>query len=69
MEVEGATMGAMVGGAAVAAIGVGIMAGVLPVIGPALAVGPITVSLLNAVGGAAVAGLAGALIGSRIRQV
>lgn len=69
MEVEYATMGAMVGGAAAAAVGTFIMAGVLPTIGPVLAAGPVAVSLLNALGGAAVVGLAGGLIGSRIHTV
>jgi hypothetical protein len=37
--------------------------GVIPVIGPILAVGPLAAALISAAGGAAVAGIAGALIG------
>jgi hypothetical protein len=60
---EGAAIGAATGAAAGAAIGAGIVAGVIPVIGPVLAIGTLGTILLNAAGGAAVAGLAGALIG------
>jgi hypothetical protein len=63
---EGAAVGAAVGAATTAAVGAGIMAGVIPVIGPVLALGPLGVTLLNAAGGAAAAGLAGALVGSGI---
>jgi hypothetical protein len=65
---EGAAIGAGVGAATAAAVGAGIMAGVIPVIGPVLALGPIAVTLLNAAGGAAVAGLAGALIGAGVSE-
>ena len=37
--------------------------GVIPVIGPILAVGPLAAALISAAGGAAVAGVAGTLIG------
>ena len=60
---EGAVAGAVAGGAAGAAVGAGILAGVIPVIGPVLAVGALGTVLLNAAGGAALAGIAGALIG------
>jgi hypothetical protein len=60
---EGAAIGAATGAVATAAVGAGIMAGVIPVIGPVLAMGPLAVTLLNAAGGAAVAGIAGALVG------
>ena len=60
---EGLAIGAAAGAASGAAIGVGILAGVLPVIGPVLALGTIGTVLFNAIGGAAAAGLAGALIG------
>lgn len=63
---EGAAVGAAVGAASTAAVGAGIMAGVIPVIGPVLALGPLAVTLLNAAGGAAAAGLAGALVGAGI---
>lgn len=39
------------------------MMGVIPVIGPVLALGPLAVTLLNAVGGAAAGTVAGALVG------
>ena len=37
--------------------------GVIPVIGPVLAVGPLAAALISAAGGAAAGGIAGALIG------
>jgi len=60
---EGMAIGAAAGAAGGAAVGVGLLAGVIPVIGPVLAIGTLGTILLNAVGGAAIAGLAGALIG------
>ena len=60
---EGAAVGVAAGAVGGAAIGAGIAAGVIPVIGPVLAIGTLGTILLNAAGGAAVAGLAGALIG------
>ncbi len=60
---EGAVAGVTAGAAAGAVVGAGILAGVIPVIGPVLAVGTLGTILLNAAGGAAIAGLAGALIG------
>src|SRR5205085_3986236 len=60
---EGAAIGAAAGAATGAAIGVGVLAGVIPVIGPVLALGTLGTVLLNAAGGAAVAGLTGALVG------
>ena len=58
-----AAIGAAARAAGGAAIGVGVLAGVIPVIGPILAIGTLGTVLLNAVGGAAIAGLTGALIG------
>jgi len=55
----GAAAGAGIGGL----IGLGVLAGVVPVIGPAIAAGTLGVILSNAAGGAAIAGLTGALIG------
>lgn len=63
---EGLAIGAAAGGVTAAAVGAGIMAGVIPVIGPVLALGPLAVTLINAATGAAVAGIAGALIGMGI---
>ena len=60
---EGAAAGAIAGAAGGALVGVGIIAGVIPVLGPVLALGTLGTILLNAAGGAAIAGLAGALIG------
>jgi hypothetical protein len=60
---EGAAIGAAAGAVGGAAVGAGIAAGVIPVIGPVLAIGTLGTVLLNAAGGAAIAGLAGALIG------
>lgn len=60
---EGAVAGAVAGAAGGAAIGAGILAGVIPVIGPVLALGTLGTILVNAAGGAAIAGVAGALIG------
>jgi hypothetical protein len=62
-----AAVGAVTGAAAGAGVGglvaLGILAGVIPGIGPAIAAGTLGVILANAAGGAAIAGLAGALIG------
>jgi len=60
---EGAAIGAAAGAAGGAAVGLGILTGVIPVIGPVLAIGTLGTILLNAAGGAAIAGIAGALIG------
>jgi hypothetical protein len=60
---EGAAIGAAAGAAGGAAVGAGILAGVIPVIGPVLALGTLGTILVNAAGGAAIAGLAGALVG------
>ena len=55
----GAAAGAGIGGL----VGLGVLAGVIPVIGPAIAAGTLATILTNAAGGAAIAGLSGALIG------
>lgn len=61
---EGAVAGAVAGAAGGALVGAGILAGVIvPVVGPVLALGSLSTVLLNAAGGAAIAGIAGALIG------
>ena len=57
--VAGIAAGAGVGGL----VGLGVLAGVIPVVGPAIAAGTLATLLSNAVGGAAIAGLSGALIG------
>lgn len=60
---SGAAAGVAVGALGGAAIGAGIAAGVIPVIGPILAIGTLGTVLLNAAGGAAALGIAGALAG------
>ena len=60
---EGALVGAAAGAAGGALVGAGILAGVIPVIGPVLAIGTLGTILLNAAGGAAIAGITGALVG------
>jgi uncharacterized protein (TIGR02271 family) len=60
---EGAVAGAVAGAAGGALVGAGILAGVIPVVGPVLALGTLGTVLLNAAGGAALIGLAGALVG------
>jgi len=60
---EGAAIGAAAGAGVGGLVGLGIMAGVIPVLGPVLAIGTLGTILINAAGGAALAGLAGALIG------
>ena len=65
---EGAAIGAAAGAVGGAAVGAGILAGVIPVIGPILALGTLGTILVNAAGGAAIAGLTGALIGWGINE-
>ena len=60
---EFASIGAVAGATTGAAIGAGILAGVIPVVGPILAIGTLGTILFNAFGGAAIVGIAGALIG------
>jgi hypothetical protein len=66
-EAEAATGGAATGAVAGlgigALVGAGVLAGIVPVIGPALFAGTLGVLASNAAGGAAVAGLVGALTG------
>lgn len=59
----GAVTGAAVGAGAAALASLGMSFGVIPVIGPILAIGPLAAALLSAAGGAAAAGLVGGLIG------
>ena len=60
---DGLAIGAAAGAATGAAVGLGILAGVIPVVGPAIMAGTLGTILSNALGGAAIAGLAGALVG------
>jgi len=59
----GAAVGAGTVGGAAALWSLGISFGVLPVIGPILAAGPLAAALISAAGGAAAGGVAGALTG------
>jgi uncharacterized protein (TIGR02271 family) len=65
---EGATAGVLTGLGLGALAGLGVLSGVIPVVGPAIAAGTLGVILSNAAAGAAVAGLAGALIGYGIPE-
>jgi len=65
---EAAAVGAIAGAGVGGLIGLGVLAGVIPVIGPAIAAGTLGVILTNAAGGAAIAALAGALIGLGIPE-
>jgi hypothetical protein len=60
---SGAAIGAAAGAGVMALGSLAVSFGVIPVIGPILAVGPIAAALISAGGGAAAGGLAGALIG------
>jgi hypothetical protein len=60
---EGAAVGAAVGAGAGGLIGLAVMSGTIPVVGPVLALGALGTVLLNAAAGATLAGLTGALIG------
>ena len=60
---EGAAVGAATVGGVAALWSLGISFGVLPVIGPILAAGPIAAALLTGAGGAAAGGTVGALTG------
>lgn len=60
---EGAAIGAAAGAGVAGLVSLGMSFGVIPVIGPILAMGPLAAALVSAAGGAAVAGIGGALIG------
>jgi len=60
---EGAAIGAAAGAGAMALGSLAISFGVIPVIGPILAVGPLAAALISAGAGAAAGSLTGALIG------
>jgi len=68
MAAEGAATGAAVGAGAAALASLGMTFGIIPVIGPILAVGPLAAALISAAGGAAAASLAGGLIGMGIPE-
>jgi uncharacterized protein (TIGR02271 family) len=60
---SGAAIGAATGAGVAGLVSLGISFGMIPAIGPILAVGPLAAALISAAGGAAAAGLAGALVG------
>src|SRR4029079_13207366 len=64
----GAATGAVAGAGLAALWSLGISFGVIPVIGPILAAGPIAAAILSAAGGAAAGGLLGALVGMGIPE-
>ncbi len=64
----GAATGAAAGAGVAALASLGMTFGVIPVIGPILAVGPLGAALLSAVGGAAAGGLVGALVGLGVSE-
>lgn len=65
---SGAVAGALTGLGLGALAGLGVLSGVIPVIGPAIAAGTLGVIVSNAAVGAGVAGLMGALIGAGIPE-
>lgn len=64
----GAATGAAAGAGIAALWSLGATFGVLPVIGPILAAGPIAVALISAAGGAVAGGVVGALVGMGIPE-
>ena len=60
---EGLAIGAAAGGGALALGSLAMSLGIIPVIGPILAVGPLAAALITGIAGAAAGGLAGTLIG------
>lgn len=65
---SGAITGVLAGLGLGALAGLGVLSGVIPVIGPAIAAGTLGVLFSNAAIGAGVAGLAGALIGAGVPE-
>ncbi len=65
---SGAVTGALTGLGLGALAGLGVLAGVIPVVGPAIAAGTLGVILSNAAAGAGIVGLVGALVGAGIPE-
>jgi len=65
---SGAVAGMLAGAGIGGLVGLGIIAGVIPVLGPVIAGGTLATILANAAGGAAIAGVTGALIGAGIPE-
>jgi len=66
--VDGAMTGAAAGAGVAGLVSLGISYGVIPVVGPILAIGPLAAALISAAGGAAVAGLTGALMDAGVPE-
>jgi uncharacterized protein (TIGR02271 family) len=64
----GALAGMVAGAGIGGLVGLGIIAGVIPVLGPVIAGGTLATILANAAGGAAIAGVTGALIGAGVPE-
>ncbi len=65
---EGAVAGALTGLGLGALAGLGVLAGAIPVVGPAITAGTLGVLLTNAAAGAGIAGLVGALVGAGVPE-
>jgi hypothetical protein len=65
---EGALAGALTGAGLGGLVGLGVLAGVIPVFGPAITAGTLGILLSNAAAGATLAGVAGALVGMGIPE-
>jgi len=65
---SGAMAGALTGLGLGTLAGLGVLSGVIPVVGPAIAAGTLGVILSNAAAGAGIAGLVGALVGAGIPE-
>lgn len=68
MAGEGAVAGAVAGAGIGGLVGLGVLSGVIPIVGPAIVAGTLGTILTNALGGAAIAGIVGALIGFGIPE-
>ncbi len=68
MAGTGAATGAAVGAGTAALVSLGMSFGVIPVIGPILAVGPLAAALISAAGGLAAGTFIGALVGLGIPE-
>ncbi len=64
----GAATGLAVGAGAAGLVSLGMTFGVIPVVGPILALGPLAAALISAAGGAVAGGLVGGLIGLGIPE-
>jgi uncharacterized protein (TIGR02271 family) len=68
MAGTGAATGMAIGAGTAALVSLGITFGVIPVIGPILAMGPLGAALISAAGGLAAGGLIGGLVGMGIPE-